>query len=45
MASSAGFDGGNYASITIDHVPVRIKDGRKNPEKTRGLHISVINPF
>ena len=41
QASSAGFNGGNFAAITINDEPIKVA---KNCHNTlRGLHIVIIN--
>ena len=42
QASSAGYDAGNYAKITINDIPLDIKPNDNG--HFRGLHIVVINP-
>ena len=42
QSKSAGFDGGNYAQITINDVPIQVE--RSETNKYRGLHIIIINP-
>ena len=42
-ASSAGFNGGNEACITLNGLPVYVEKNEHNHE--RGLHIVVFNPF
>ena len=41
QVESAGFDGGNFAQIKINNVPVDVKPNNNN--HYRGLHIVVIN--
>ena len=43
QASSAGFEGGNHAEITINGFPVQVSTTSKNND--RGLHIIIINPL
>lgn len=43
QASSAGFDGGDYASITINDQPVKVEPNING--HYRGLHIAIVNPF
>lgn len=42
QVSSAGYNGGNLAKITIDGVPVRCE--KNSQGHYRGLHIVIINP-
>ena len=42
QANSAGFEGGNFAKITVNDVPIFIEENET--KNTRGLHIVVINP-
>ena len=41
-ASSAGFSAGNFATITINEIPVYMQKNENG--HYRGLHIAVINP-
>ena len=42
QASSAGFEGGNYAKISINNIPVRLEQNKSL--NMRGLHLVIINP-
>ena len=42
QADSAGFNGGNYAKITINNTPISMRPNESN--HLRGLHVAVINP-
>lgn len=42
QASSAGFDSGNYASITLNGVAVEVEPN--SSQHHRGLHVVVIDP-
>lgn len=43
QAQSAGFLAGNFAKITINHVPIDINKNENG--NSRGLHVIVINPL
>ena len=42
-ASSAGFNGANYAKITLNGFQVQVE--KNENEHYRGLHIVVFNPY
>ena len=43
QATSAGFDGGNLAKITINDVAVELNQNESCHD--RGLHVAIINPL
>ena len=42
LAQSAGFNGGNYAKITINNTLILTKNNEN--DHSRGLHIVIMNP-